>query len=133
LDFRPEPTELFSDVTFTLTLHARNTCNVLDLCLLFYTEHGQRAAIVDLRNKSQSYEVPRAQSLKLSGTLSHVSLVPGKYEVGLFIRTSTHMQDYLGLKTLEVRPQPGRALLSYAPEHLGLAALDANFTAATVD
>jgi lipopolysaccharide transport system ATP-binding protein len=127
-EFSPVPVRVFSDLNFELQLLARADCRIHDLCLLLYNDHGQRAAIADLRQATQSYTLTAGQTIRLGGSLKRIALVPGTYVIGFYLRTNTHMDDHHAIKSIEVHPAANNELMSYAPEHLGSVALEPQFT-----
>ncbi len=129
-EFSPVPVRVFSDLNFELRLLARGDCRIHDLCLLLYNDHGQRAAIADLRQAAHSYMLTTGQILRLSGSINRIALVPGTYLIGFYLRTNMHMGDHHAIKSIEVHPAASSQLMSYAPEHLGNVALDPRFSAA---
>ncbi|HEY4246540.1 MAG TPA: ABC transporter ATP-binding protein [Lacunisphaera sp.] len=126
-EFSPLPVRVFADLNFVLQLSAQTDCRIHDLCLLLYNELGQRVAIADLRQAAQSYALGAGQTLSLHGLLQRISLVPGNYSVGFYLRTNTHMNDHHGLRSITVHAAENNQLMSYAAEHLGSVALEPKF------
>ena len=126
-EFLPLPVRVFANLDFTLQLFAQADCRIHDLCLLLYNELGQRVAIADLRQAAKSYSLGAGETLSLKGALVRISLVPGNYVVGFYLRTNTHMNDHHGLRSITVHAAENSQLMSYAAEHLGTVAIEPDF------
>jgi hypothetical protein len=129
LEFSPAPARVFDDLGFELRLTAQSDCRVHDVCLLVYNDGGQRVAIADLRQSSGSYAVAAGETLTLAGSLQRIALVPGAYEVGLYLRTNQHLGDHHALRSVEILPAANSQIMTYAAQYLGSVALAPAFTA----
>ena len=127
--FSPSPARTRSSTSFSLSLRATKACQLQDLSMLFYNQHHERVAIADLRVASGPRSLEQGASLTLSGKISPLNLIEGRYSVGLFVRTARQFADYLELLEMDIEAaEPVEGLLAYDPKYLGATSLDFTFT-----
>lgn len=127
LDFKPASTSPFEDLAFELKATAESDSSIHDLCLLLYNGFGQRVAIADLRRSEGAYRLSSGQSLSIKGKLGRLALIPGRYTVGLYVKTHEHIADHMDLTSFEIRPSASK-FAGYAPEHQGTTAVELTFS-----
>jgi lipopolysaccharide transport system ATP-binding protein len=124
MEFSPNPCPVGGRVRFTLTLLARVACELQDVSILLYTTHGDRAAILDLRESAAPRRLAEGGTVEFHGEVPALNVVEGRYECGLYLRTAREFFDALRLAALHVEPAPSASgLTAYAPEYQGVAVL----------
>ena len=120
LTVSPTLVESCGSVDFELSLTATKSHHISDLCLLFYSDNGIRAAIADLRPASGDYRIEEGQDLSLTGTVQSFPGTEGVYSVGLFLKTDECRQDFYDLTQFTVLGIKATGnWLPYAPQFRG--------------
>jgi lipopolysaccharide transport system ATP-binding protein len=123
------PIPLFGVLDYLLEVEAKSDCLILDLCMLIYNDLGQRISIADLRNKQGNYKLVAGEKITIQGNFADISLLPGVYSLGLFVRTQSSYKDNFNLCSFEVIAASDQGISSYQREHSGIVVMNNSFTA----
>jgi len=116
--------ECFQSITLSLRLRAKVRTSLIEFCILVHNCQGQRVALVDLRSEQGTRILQQGESLDVEVQLQQLSLVPGTYSAGVFIRSDHHMQDHLGMYSFEIMPTSSSGgLVGYGAEYMGYVAI----------
>jgi hypothetical protein len=121
--FHMSQTIIESGDALTLGLELESTVDQVlsELCLLIYTEAGQRVAIVDLRSENMVFRVRPDAPLRLTITVDRLPLIEGEYPLGLFFGGNQGQNAAMQLRTFSVMPRPAKhGAAPYPAEYRGL-------------
>jgi lipopolysaccharide transport system ATP-binding protein len=114
-----------SPAPFQLEFGGSGAVVLSEAAVLIYSELGVRVAILDLRHAGLRNVAVPERGLSISGQVSSLSLVEGRYRIGLWIVTQQGGVELLDLAVLSVLPGAVDAQREiYPPMHRGLVELE---------
>ena len=90
------------DLEFTFSLKSEYVNNTAALALLIYDEFGQRVAIADLRCDDLFKVSGQKDMYEIKGKIKNLPLLPGTYQLGIYIQSRAVSGDYNNLLQFEV-------------------------------
>lgn len=94
--------EVFGSMEYRLTIRSKPTNRISEMALLFYTEHEERVAIIDLRKDNLHKISEMNDRIIIQGKISDISLVEGKYGIGLYMASNSCTGNFLDVIKLNV-------------------------------
>ena len=90
------------DLEFTFSLKSEYANNTAALVLLIFDEFGQRVAIADLRCDDLFKISGQKDTYEVKGKIKSLPLLPGIYQLGIYIQSRAVSGDYNNLLQFEV-------------------------------
>jgi len=93
VDFKIAGCNLFKhndDLNFSIKIYGAHAFNTTDVSLLIYNEREIRVAIIDMRNYLTGKAV---QELHINGCIQALNLIPGTYNLKLYIKSDIYQGD----------------------------------------
>lgn len=94
--------EMFGEQEYKLTLCSKQTNRISEIALLFYNEHQERVAIIDLRKEELHHLSEKNNTIIIEGKISDLSLMDGKYGIGLYIASNLCTGNFLDIVKFSV-------------------------------
>lgn len=94
--------EMFGEQEYKITLCSKHTNRISEMALLFYNEHQERVAIIDLRREELHHLSEKNNTIIIEGKISDVSLMDGKYGIGLYIASNLCTGNFLDILKFSV-------------------------------
>lgn len=101
----PNPVESGQPLNFHIEIESEQSIVSDSLVILFYSNMGGRAAIVDLRQPKTSFKITQKTPLKIKGQINAIPFVEGEYSTGIFFASSVITNNFLNLLNVTVLPQ----------------------------
>lgn len=92
----------------TLELHAVEQTLISEMALIFQTNSGSRAAIIDLRTGDNAISLKKEEAISLSASIESIPFVEGEYAIGLYVRSKRFWGNLNDLRLLNVCDPPSR-------------------------
>jgi lipopolysaccharide transport system ATP-binding protein len=105
--------------------------SVGNLCLLIFNEINERIAIVDLRHNAFVGKVIDG-TLQVSGEISHLPLIAGRYKIGLFVSNNNESANFFDLITFEMLDATAVEFIKYPAEVRGYIEVNNTITALNI-
>jgi lipopolysaccharide transport system ATP-binding protein len=127
LEFTPSPAISCAGIQFLIEFQADRAVRITELGLLFYSAHGSRVAILDLRVCGLPTVLEAGNRWQGLGKVSSLPFVEGDYHVGIYISVGNFFGNLLDLACISVGGRVFDKHVPYPPANRGLVELD--FTA----
>jgi len=123
--FTPNEVITFSELNYTLEFSLNNSCSLMAIAILIYSEYQERIAIIDLRG-----HIPpiNKNKIQIKGKIVDVPFIEGIYSVGLYINSNYLSENYYNLINFEVKNIEDLITIPYPTEVRGYIELNHSAT-----
>lgn len=90
------------DMTFRIIIESLTENSFQSIALFIYDEYDQKAGFIDLRSEEMFKISASEKKFEIKGILKHLTLIPGKYKIGLHIQSNLLYKDFFSLLQFEV-------------------------------
>jgi lipopolysaccharide transport system ATP-binding protein len=124
----PNPVVSTKKLGFKLSLKSVCDLRINSIGLLIYNAMNERVSIIDLRRFDGCYLMSNGKVISLEGEISHLPLIEGFYNIGLFIGSNVISGSFTNLIKLEVGHHNMHDFIPYPKEVRGFMELRYKFS-----
>jgi lipopolysaccharide transport system ATP-binding protein len=118
----------FDGFDFSILLESASINKITDFSLLFYNHLSERVAIIDLRSTDLILKSNANLQVRISGTISNLSLVEGVYNLGIYISSFLCKGNFLNLRQIEMKASIKTDFVRYAIRDRGYIEVNNSFS-----